>query len=50
MNGFVGSRKAKLASVMKDSVWDNYTDFMYETGLIDHKIDAKDQYTNEFVK
>lgn len=36
--------------VMKDSVWDNYTDFMYETGLIDHKIDAKDQYTNEFVK
>ena len=29
---------------------DNYTDFMYETGLIDHKIDAKDQYTNEFVK
>lgn len=36
--------------VMKDSVWDNYTNFMYETGLIDHKIDAKDQYTNEFVK
>ena len=36
--------------VMKDSVWDNYTDFMYETGLISQKIDAKDQYTNEFVK
>lgn len=36
--------------VMKDSVWDNYTNFMYETGLIDHKIDVKDQYTNEFVK
>ena len=36
--------------VMKDSVWNNYTNFMYETGLIDHKIDAKDQYTNEFVK
>ena len=27
-----------------------YTDFMYETGLISQKIDAKDQYTNEFVK
>ena len=25
-------------------------DFMYETGLISQKIDAKDQYTNEFVK
>ena len=36
--------------VMKDSVWDNYTEFMVEYGLIDHKIDAKDQYTNEFVK
>ena len=50
---FLSSQYAKDADswgVMKDSVWDNYTDFMYETGLIDHKIDAKDQYTNEFVK
>ncbi|MGN1275686.1 MAG: ABC transporter substrate-binding protein, partial [Floccifex sp.] len=36
--------------VMKDEVWDNYTDFMFEYGLIDHKIDASDQYTNEFVE
>jgi len=50
---YLSSQYAKDADswgVMKDSVWDNYTDFMYETGLIDHKIDAKDQYTNEFVK
>lgn len=36
--------------VMKDEVWDNYTDFMFEYGLIDSKIDAKQQYTNEFVE
>lgn len=50
---YLSSQYAKDADswgVMKDSVWDNYTDFMYETGLISQKIDAKDQYTNEFVK
>ena len=36
--------------MMKDSVWDNYTDFMYEYGLIDHTIEAADQYTNQFVE
>lgn len=35
--------------VMKDEVWDNYTDFMFEYGLIDHKIEASQQYTNEFL-
>ena len=35
---------------MKDEVWDNYTDFMYEYKLIDKKIKASEQYTNEFVK
>ncbi len=35
---------------MKDSVWNNYTDFMYECGLIDHKIEAREQYTNAFVQ
>lgn len=35
---------------MRDSVWDNYTDFMYENGLIDKKITASEQYTNEFLK
>lgn len=34
---------------MKDSVWDNYTDFMVEYGVIDHKIPAADCYTNEFL-
>ena len=34
---------------MKDSVWDNYTDFMAEYGVIDHKIPAADCYTNEFL-
>ena len=34
---------------MKDSVWDNYTDFMAEYGVIDHKIPAGDCYTNEFL-
>ncbi len=36
--------------VMKDSVWDGYTDFMYENGLISKKITAGEQYTNEFLK
>lgn len=36
--------------VMKDSVWDNYTDFMYEYKLITTKISASEQYTNDFVK
>ena len=35
--------------IMKDEVWDNYTDFMFEYGLIDHKIEASQQYTNEFL-
>ncbi len=35
--------------IMKDEVWDRYTDFMVEYGLIDHKVDAADQYTNEFL-
>ncbi len=36
--------------VMQDSVWDGYTDFMYENGLIDQKIAASECYTNEFIK
>ena len=36
--------------LMKDEVWDNYTSFMYEAGLIDQKIEASEQYTNEFIK
>lgn len=50
---YLSSEYAKDASswgVMKDSVWDDYTEFMYECGLIDHTIPASDQYTNEFVE
>ena len=36
--------------LMKDVVWDNYTEFMYEYGLIDEAIAASEQYTNEFIK
>lgn len=36
--------------VMKDEVWDNYTDFMYEYELIEQKVDASELYTNEFLK
>lgn len=34
---------------MKDSVWDNYTDFMVEYGVIDKDIPAADCYTNDFL-
>lgn len=36
--------------LMKDEVWDNYTEFMYEYGLIGETIAASEQYTNEFIK
>ncbi len=36
--------------LMKDEVWDNYTAFMYEYGLIEKNIPANEQYTNQFVK
>lgn len=35
--------------LMKDSVWNNYTDFMMENGLIKKKIAPSDCYTNEFL-
>jgi len=34
---------------MKDSVWDNYTQFMVEYGMIDTAIPASECYTNEFL-
>lgn len=34
---------------MKDSVWDNYTDFMVEYGVIEEDIPADQCYTNEFL-
>lgn len=43
------SEDSETWGLMKDSVWDNYTDFMFENKLIDKKIAAKDQYTNQFI-
>ena len=34
---------------MKQSVWDGYTDFMVEAGLLDAPIDAADLFTNDFL-
>lgn len=34
---------------MKDEVWDRYTDFMVEYGVIDQAIPANECYTNEFL-
>ncbi len=34
---------------MKEEVWDNYTDFMVEYGVIHEAIDADECYTNEFL-
>jgi ABC-type nitrate/sulfonate/bicarbonate transport system substrate-binding protein len=36
--------------VMRDEVWDRYTDFMREYGLISADIAAADCYTNEFLE
>ena len=36
--------------VMKDEVWDGYTQFMEEYGLIDRFIPADQQYTNQFIQ
>lgn len=44
------AKDAETWGVMKDSVWDGYTEFMAENGLIDKTIPAADQYTNEFVQ
>ncbi|MEY8338778.1 ABC transporter substrate-binding protein [Lachnospiraceae bacterium 62-35] len=35
--------------IMKDSVWDNYTEFLKEYGVIDKTIPASQCYTNEFL-
>ena len=34
---------------MKDSVWDNYTQFMLEYKLINKDMKASEAYTNEFL-
>ncbi|MGL5380146.1 ABC transporter substrate-binding protein, partial [Clostridium sp.] len=34
---------------MKDSVWNNYTGFLLENGLIKENLEASEAYTNEFL-
>lgn len=41
---------AEAWGLMKDEVWDNYTEFMVENKLIDEAIPADQCYTNEFLK
>jgi len=35
--------------VMKEEIWKNYGEWLYEKGLIDKKLDVKEAYTNEFL-
>ena len=30
--------------------WQTFADFMYENGIIEEEIDAKEAFTNEFIK
>ena len=30
--------------------WQTFADFMYENGIIEKEIDAKEAFTNEFIK
>lgn len=41
---------AESWGLMKDEVWNNYTSFMVENGLIEKGIDASQCYTNELLK
>lgn len=43
------SKDSDTWGLMKDDVWDNYTEFMVEYGLIKKSIPASQQYTNEFI-
>lgn len=44
------SKDSETWGLMKDSVWDNYTSFMFESGLITKEVKASDMFTNEFIK
>ncbi len=43
------SLDSNIWGMMKDEVWDGYTQFMHEYGLIDQVIPATEQYTNQFI-
>lgn len=34
---------------MKEEIWKNYAEWMYENGLIEKQLDAKEAFTNEFL-
>ena len=40
---------AQSWGTMKDEVWDNYTAFLVENGILDAAVPASDCYTNEFL-
>ncbi|EOD00682.1 ABC transporter substrate-binding protein [Caldisalinibacter kiritimatiensis] len=40
---------AKRWGEMKEKIWRNYANWMYERGLINKKLDAKEAYTNEYL-
>ena len=44
------SEGSTLWGLMKDEVWNDYTEFMVETGLIEKGIPASECYTNEFLQ
>ena len=44
------SKDSSTWGLMKDEIWDGYTEFMQEYGLIENFIPADQQYTNEFIK
>ncbi len=44
------SKDSEKWGLMKDEIWNGYTEFMKENGLINKSIPASDCYTNEFLK
>lgn len=41
---------AESWGIMRDEVWNRYTEFMMENGLIEKNVQAEDCYTNEFLE
>lgn len=41
---------AKYFGEMKEEVWDNFMNFLFDIGAIERKIDTKKAYTNEFLE
>lgn len=40
---------AEKWGVQKQEVWENYSSWMYDNGLLENKLKAKDAFTNEFL-